>query len=408
MGYFPIVFLLLVVPCCLSAQQTVIPTFDTITVEFEVWDTPYLLRSEILDTTRQGYEAYMTGNYLSFSGYAQEATRVMEQKIGEKGMDTARYQRFREEFRPIPAIPAILKDAEEHEITIVNEAHHEPRHRIFTRQLLQGLYDRGYRHFGMETLWRGAGTDSLDNQTSYPALQAGFYTRDPQFAALVAEAQRIGYRIFGYEASETGSPRLREIGQMKNIMSYRTAHPDDKLLLHVGYSHALEGELGGAWEKAMAQRLADTTGLDPFTIDQTAFREMSDTVQERYEYRHFAPAEVSLFVDEKGGHFNFDDEVRWFDRYIFHPRTSYRYGRPDYVYAFGQQPVTVAFDHIDTEGPWLVRAYATTDEMAQAVPRDVVEMDGSSETALALFPGEYRLLVTSADGQQRVATVRVE
>ncbi|WP_420459572.1 hypothetical protein [Neolewinella sp.] len=285
MSHYPVSFLLFIMSGYLSAQQIVTPTFDTITVDFDVWDTPYLLHSELLDTAGQDLETYMIGNYLSFSGYAREATQVMEEEFGEASMDTLRYTRFREEFHAIPAIPSLLEDAEQYEIAIINEAHHEPRHRVFTRQLLQGLYDRGYRHFGMETLSQDAGTDSLADQASYPSLISGYYTRDPQFAAMVAEAQRIGYRIFGYEAPGTGSPKLRELGQTKNIVNYRTAHPDGKLLLHVGYSHALEGELGGEWEKAMAQRLADTTGLDPLTIDQTAFREMSDTVQERYEYR---------------------------------------------------------------------------------------------------------------------------
>ena len=202
--------LLLLTYYCLPAQQTVTPTFDTITVEFDVWDTPYLLQSAIRDTSRQDYEAYMIGNYLSFSGYAREATQVMEEEFGERDLDTLRYERFSEEFHAVPAIPSILKDAEQHEIVVVNEAHHEPRHRVFTRQLLQGLYDRGYRHLGMETLSQNAGTDSLADQVSYPSLVSGFYTRDPQFAAMVAEARRIGYRIFGYEAAgERSTQRCR-------------------------------------------------------------------------------------------------------------------------------------------------------------------------------------------------------
>ncbi len=393
---------------CLFAQQNVTPAFDTITVEFDVWDTPYLLRSEILDTTKHDLVDYTIGSYLSFSGYAREATKKMEGNAEEATMDTARYTRFKEEFHAIPAIPSLLEDAERHEITIVNEAHYEPRHRVFTRRLLQGLYDRGYRHFGMESLVQTAGTDSLADQTTYPTLNSGYFTRDPQFAAMVAEAQRIGYRIFGYEAAGTGSAKLREIGQAKNIVDYRTAHPDGKLLLHVGYAHAMEGELEGEREKSMAQRLADTTGLDPLTIDQTAFREMSDILQEAYEYRHFAPEVTSLFIDSTGSHFNFNDSLRWVDRYVFHPRTTYVYGRPDYVFAFNQKPVTVTFDSIDTKGPWLVRAYAIDDDMAKVVPRDVVEMDTDGHTALAVPPGSYRILVTSADGAQRVGTITVE
>jgi hypothetical protein len=390
----------------LSAQTRLSPTFDTITVEFNFWETPYLHRATILDTSR--VKDYHQGNYLSFSGHPVEATRVMEEEIPRQDMDTARYTRFRDEFRPVPAVPFLLAEAEDHQIVIVNEAHHEPRHRVFTRMLLEGLYERGYRHLGLETLGSWAGSDSLKNPLSYPTLGSGYYTRDPQFAAMVHEAQRIGYRIFGYEAQGTGSPKLRELGQMRNIMTYRSKHPDGKLLLHVGYSHALEGELGGSWEKAMAQRLADTTGLDPLTVSQTAYREMSDTSQERYEYRHFAPGEPSIFMV---GDTSFDADQakgRWFDHHVFHPRTTYRHGRPDYVFAFDQRPVYIDFSAIDTEGPWLVQAYHPDDDMASVVPRDVVELSGDGQRALALLPGSYRLLVTSPDGSQRVTTIGVE
>jgi len=334
----------------LPAQQTLRPNFDTVTVSFSLWETPYLHRSAAKDTTRTDYNYAMAGNALSFAGHAREATALMETNASAMG-----------------------EDAELHEIVIINEAHHEPRHRVFTRSLLQGLFDRGYRHFGMETLAGFGPVDSLLHAGHYPALNQGYYTRDPQFAALVAEAVQIGFHVFGYEEPGTGSPKLRELGQMRNIMAYRAAHPEGKLLLHVGYSHAMEGELGGRWEKAMAQRLADTTNLDPLTISQTHFREMASLEKERYEYKNAPVKAPSVFVNAKGEHWNFNRAVRWFDRYVFHPRTKYLHGRPDYVFAFNQLPVVIDFSNIGNAGPYLVQAYSVTDDMAKAVPHDVVE-----------------------------------
>jgi len=339
----------------LPAQQTLRPNFDTVTVSFSLWETPYLHRSAAKDTTRTDYNYAMAGNALSFAGHAREATALMETNASAMGKE------------------AILEDAELHEIVIINEAHHEPRHRVFTRSLLQGLFDRGYRHFGMETLAGFGPVDSLLHAGHYPALNQGYYTRDPQFAALVAEAVQIGFHVFGYEEPGTGSPKLRELGQMRNIMAYRAAHPEGKLLLHVGYSHAMEGELGGRWEKAMAQRLADTTNLDPLTISQTHFREMASLEKERYEYKNAPVKAPSVFVNAKGEHWNFNRAVRWFDRYVFHPRTKYLHGRPDYVFAFNQLPVVIDFSNIGNAGPYLVQAYSVTDDMAKAVPHDVVE-----------------------------------
>jgi hypothetical protein len=399
---------LLLVGNCIHAQQIITPEFDTITVVFDLWEPPFLHTETAKDTTRENYTVSMAGTWLSFSGNTAEATRLMDGYAREMGMDTARFENLRDNFSPTSAVAALLKDAEEHEIVIINEAHHEPRHRVFTRQMLQGLYDRGYRHFGLETLASFGSVDSLMKAGHYPSLNSGYYTRDPQFAAMIAEATQIGFSLFGYEAAGTGSPKLRELGQMRNIMAYRAEHPDGKYLLHVGYSHANEGELGGRWEKSMAQRLADTTSLDPLTINQTHFREMSRPALERFEFREFPVKEPSVYLNEAGEHWNFDNEVRWFDRYVFHPRTTYLHGRPDYVFANNQVPVSINCKQLKMEGPYLLQAYGPEDDLTKAVPRDVVETSADTPRAMALLPGAYQLLMTLPNGKQFITSIEVE
>lgn len=384
----------------LSAQQTIRPNFDTISVIFDLWETPYVHFDFATDTTREDYSPLYTGSWLSFSGHAKQATVFHESRIGTRAKDTSRYERFTSSFSPTPAISSILQDAAGHEITIINEAHHEPRHRVFTRKLLQGLYDAGYRHFGLETLAGSPIVDSTLHAGRYLSMNQGYYIRDPQFAAMITEAVSIGFHVFGYDKAGTGSPKLRELGQMRNIMNYRAEHPEGKLLLHVGYSHAKEGELGGRWEKAMAQRLADTTHLDPLTIDQTKFREMASLDKEQFEYKDHPLENAAVFVDKEGEHFNFDNKVNWFDRYVFHPRTKYIHGRPDYVFAFKQKPVFIDFSTIKQAGPYLLQAYSVEDDMTKAVPRDVVETTGKDGIALALNTGKYQLLVTLPNGAQ--------
>ncbi|MGB3800780.1 MAG: hypothetical protein WA952_13275 [Lewinella sp.] len=395
---------------CRGQALRITPELDTISVVFPGGGPIYLHQQTITDTTREGYHPGMTGNLFSFAGFAKEATAAMEDQMPVMGMDTQRYERFVDSFAAVPAVASLLKDAEDHQIVIINEAHHEPRHRVFTRSLLDGLYERGYRHFGLETLANYPGSDSLIAAMPYPTTAGGYYTRDPQFAAMVQYARDIGFQLFGYEADHQSgdTPADRETKQMENIVGYRTAHPQDKLLLHVGYAHANEGVLGGSWGRAMAPRLADTIGLDPLTINQTHFREMADTTLERYEYRAAVVAEPSVFVNGTGDHWNFDDEVRWFDRYVFHPRTEYRHGRPDYVFTFDRIPVYLELDDMDIEGPYLLQAYRPDDDMAQVVPRDVVETSTEDERALALEPGAYRVLILSPHRRQRVADITVE
>jgi len=126
-----LLFTLLVLGSYLHAQQTITPEFDTITVAFDLWEPPYLHAEAAKDTTRENYNFSMAGNWLSFSGNAAEATRLMDGYAREMGMDTARFENLRDNFSPVPAVASLLKDAEKHEIVIINEAHHEPRHRVF-------------------------------------------------------------------------------------------------------------------------------------------------------------------------------------------------------------------------------------------------------------------------------------
>jgi hypothetical protein len=46
----------------------------------------------------------------------------------------------------------IINRSKNERIIIINEAHHNIRHRVFTTSLLQGLYDNGYRFLGLEAL----------------------------------------------------------------------------------------------------------------------------------------------------------------------------------------------------------------------------------------------------------------
>ncbi|MEM9931668.1 MAG: hypothetical protein AAF840_17815, partial [Bacteroidota bacterium] len=207
-----VILLFLLASSYLPAQQVISPDFDTITVTYKLWETPYPHAAYAQDTSREDYNVSLAGNWLSFAGNAKAATATMDQYAREMGMDTARYENLRDNFKPVAAVATLLKDAEHHDIVIINEAHHEPRHRVFTRQLLQGLYDRGYRHFGLETLAAQLPLDSLLSAGDYFPLNGGYYTRDPDFAAMVVTAHRIGFSLFGYEAAGMGSPKARELG----------------------------------------------------------------------------------------------------------------------------------------------------------------------------------------------------
>ncbi len=80
-----------------------------------------------------------------------------------------------------PAIDAIVENARERRIVIVNEAHGSPEHRVFIMQLARRLRDVGFSYYAMETLQE---EPQLLKERGYPVLSTGFYTMEPVYGQL--------------------------------------------------------------------------------------------------------------------------------------------------------------------------------------------------------------------------------
>lgn len=178
-------------------------------------------------------------------------------------------------YAKVKAIDYIVEEAKKSQVVIINEAHHNSFHRVFTRALLKKLFDNGYKNLGLEALSNGEYLDSMLNERKYPINSTGYYTKDPQFGNLVREALEIGYTLFAYESIESEGGSGREIEQAEMIKKQIADRPNEKFLIHCGFAHAFEG-VYKAWEKTMAGRLAEYTGINPLTIDQVAYSEKSN------------------------------------------------------------------------------------------------------------------------------------
>lgn len=97
-----------------------------------------------------------------------------------------------------PAKKYIVEKAKSEKIIIINEAHNQPLHRVFTTTLLNELYALGFRYCAIEAL----SEDSLLNIDKYPKWTTGYYSAEPQFGNLIREALSIGYKLIAYEAKE--------------------------------------------------------------------------------------------------------------------------------------------------------------------------------------------------------------
>ncbi len=274
------------------------------------------------------------------------------------------------------------------QMIIINEAHHIPGHRTFTRSLLKDLYQNGYRYLGLEAIF-----DEEINQRNFATTASGYYTSEPEFGNLIHEARKTGFIIFGYEAPPESMKvgKERDSIQAKNIRSFAEQHPDGKVLIHCGYEHAYENE-HPSWGKAMAGRIKEFMGIDPLTVDQAKFSERSSE-----EFSHFFSrintGRPFVLADEAGTPFNNYRNTAQTDMIVFHPVTTYENQRPKW-FTEGKTRHDVSkeyYIHLDT--PVQVLAYRTGEAEKEGVPADVVEFSPENPVPLYLDAGAYTIVI---------------
>lgn len=285
----------------------------------------------------------------------------------------------------------IIEQSKNHPITIINEAHHIARHRSFTRQLLEGLYENGYRYLGLEALW-----DTLLHQRNFPFIESGYYIQEPEFGILIAEALSIGFTLFGYEASDNKNGAEREKEQAENIQKFISSHPDGKVLIHCGYDHVFENDYP-RWGKAMAGRLKELTGLDPLTISQTTFSERYKKEDHHIFLQLLSSDEAVVLLQKDGTLFKAWGEPNQTDIVVIHPTTKYVDGRPEWQIK-NKISHTVQIPKELSHQRLLVLAYRNTEHAHRGIPADILEIDEkNASNNLYLLQGKYTIVIQNRD-----------
>ncbi|MCC2975226.1 immunity 21 family protein [Sphingomonas sp. PL-96] len=285
-------------------------------------------------------------------------------------------------------------------IVIINESHERSEHRGFSAELARRLRPLGYDALAMETL---ANPEPNVSAATLPAVLArpdqpflededGFYLSEAGFGRLGRVAKALGYRLVPYEEQEDASAggtatreqriATREETQARNLVRFLREHPNTRLLVHVGYSHATEVPLpdGGIW---MAARLKAKTGIDPLTISQTSCRGGGDRVRL-----------ADLPADEPAGAF---------DLVVDHPTARFVRGRPAWRLAAGDRAVDIPASLRPVACGWRVIEARPVVEPDAAVPMDRVAIRPGETVALMLPPGRYRLRAIDVPAAKRAA-----
>lgn len=296
-------------------------------------------------------------------------------------------------YKKVPAKDYILEQAKSEQIIIINEAHHNAYHRFFTRSLLNELFKLGYKNLGLEGLSNGKHLDTRLLKRGYPIQETGWYIIEPQFGNMVRAALEIGFNVFPYEQTSGTNGKLREIEQAKNISEIIKNRPNEKFLIHCGYDHALEGT-HSTWDKAMAGRLKEYTGIDPLTINQVAYSEKSEPKFNDPLLKAINPQEPVVLLDTLNEPFRYTRGRAWCDIAVFHPNTDYLENRPDWIFDYPNQKTKIDLSDIRISFPVLILAFKKGEDITKAVPFDIHEVYNKAEDCfMGLKSGDYTIVV---------------
>jgi len=255
-------------------------------------------------------------------------------------------------------------------VVLINEAHNQPAHRVYCRQLLAQLAPLGYTLFAVEAL---DPADTAITRRQFPLSTSGYYTSEPNMGKLLRAAVAQGYQVFGHELAESQEHEFadwrrrsnyRDSMQALNILRVLRQHPQAKLLALVGYDHVLEKERDGL--KRLGAYLRELGGIDPLTIDQTqAYRPAAGP----------APTQPTVLVrGQDGPPATMGSNTGYVDMQVVHPVATQRQGRPSWLFAaVGAAPQVIAIPARYRAGAHLVQLFDAQEHRQygrRAIPLD--------------------------------------
>ena len=341
--------------------------------------------------------------YHSFIGNYYEAikTKELQSHNVEPSNPSLEQKTLFCNYNAIDARSAILKEASKTRILIINEAHHMPLHRVYLSTLLGDLYRIGYRFLGMEGLFDA---DSLLNQRMYPVLTSGFYVLEPSFGNLIRRAIEQEITVFPYEQKNDSVQKTisRELAQAMNIKEQIDRYPKAKFIIYCGYAHVAEDTLKNLMGLPMAGHLKRLTGIDPFTIDQTA---LSEYFVNGNRYRKLIKEKsVSVFADRLGNYFNAAGYPNKIDCNLYHPDTKLSEGRPSWLKTPEKEFVYLQ-EQVHLTYPYLLEVYLKGEDIDHAVPIDIIEVKSADDKVASVVFRQRDQIAVAIDKRGQVQII---
>lgn len=299
------------------------------------------------------------------------------------------------------AITAIVKQAKERQIVILNEAHHIPLHRAFAMKLARELRKIGYEYLACETF------DPAPLANGYVTALTGYYSREPMYANFLRDAQKDQWKFVSYEAhvndpalSNDERLRLRELGQANNLIdNIFSKDPKAKVFIYLGYGHgSKKSKLKPETEYVfMAEHLKRLTGIDALSIDQaTMYAHANPNVEHplyRAALKKNTAGKAFVLKSSKNVYQVFGDYEGSLDMQIVHPSYSVnpKSRRVEWLTSLaGLIPRDIPVELLPVLGRRLI--YARDRHVgADAVPLDVILVEAGKPIPKLILPsGEFR------------------
>jgi hypothetical protein len=353
---------------------------------------PYKFSSTIYEKIKldsASWRGGVTSSDLSFIGLYKEALQEWDKpRPFKKKISNIDSIDFVKTYKPTDAKKFILKKAKENRILIFNEAHYNPRNRVFVTSLLKDLKKLGYSYFAAETFSTRPG---FQENSKFPNLNSGYYAMEPQFGNLIREANKLNYTLYPYEHSSRGNQQERETGQAKKLAKLLDSVPNSKLIVYCGFSHIGEDSIID-WATPMAAKLKDLTGVDPYTIEQTVLSEKSDKNLNNPYFNLVNFNKYGILIDKSGNPFNKKLDDKKIDAFLYSPPTKYVHNRPDWIFENGKTSFFLNKDSVQVTYPFLAKVYFNEADINEMViPIDIIEIksaDELSSTAIVVFKGK--------------------
>lgn len=356
------------------------------------WFSDDIEKKVVQDSTKdKSWTSQMGATYYSISGNYKQGLVNWDKMFGRPKKISSADSLKLTKMTPVNAKDYILSRAANEKMIIINEAHHNASHRNFASSLLQGLYDKGYRYLGVETL-RNDGSLHIGN---FATQDAGMYSQEPEFGNFIYQALKIGFKLFPYDTEEKNG-KEREIGEAQNIYDFMQKNKDGKYLIYCGYQHAYKG-IHRSWEKTMTGRLSDMASINPFTIDQTQFSEKSDPKYNEPLIRIVNRKDPVVLTDENQVPYNGEDKELYTDVKIIHPVTEYVKGRPGWMLNGNRKFYKIPKSGI-SKFPVLIQAYRKGEFEKKGIPADIIELNSSKDSRfMILDKGKYDIIILNRE-----------